>query len=134
MRLEELDFVFPEELIAQRPCDPRDACRLLVGDPATASIADRTFAELPTLLRPGDVLVLNESKVLPARVWATKDTGGKVELLFLRRVEEPSVPSGPLETPREAWEVLARPSARLRPGLTLHLAGDEALALGLLIG
>ncbi len=134
MRLEELDFDFPEELIAQRPCEPRDACRLLVADPATASIADRTFAELPALLRSGDVLVLNESKVLPARAWATKDTGGKVELLFLRRVEEPPGPDGPVEVPGEAWEVLARPSARLRPGLTLLLAGGEALTLGRLIG
>lgn len=134
MRIDELDFEFPEDLIAQRPCEPRDACRLLVADPVAVSITHRRFAEFPTLLGPGDVLVLNESKVLPARVAAAKETGGRVELLFLKRVEEPPEPGVHLEGPQESWEVLARPSSRLRPGQTLALAGGELLRLGRRLG
>jgi S-adenosylmethionine:tRNA ribosyltransferase-isomerase len=127
VRLEELDFEFPEELIAQRPCEPRDACRLLVADPAAGSVDHRVFVELPSLLRAGDVLVVNESKVLPARAWARKATGGLVELLFLKRAREEPAP--PAASASETWEVLARPSARLRPGQPLFLAGGEELTL-----
>jgi S-adenosylmethionine:tRNA ribosyltransferase-isomerase len=83
------------------------------------SIAHHTFRDLPDFLRPGDALVLNETKVLPARVEARKPTGGAVELLFLRDL---GLDGG------GAWEVLARPSKRLRPGLVLT-AGGERLRL-----
>jgi S-adenosylmethionine:tRNA ribosyltransferase-isomerase len=113
-----LDYGLPEDLIAQRPAEPRDASRLMVVDVARNSIAHHTFRDLPAFLQPGDALVLNETKVLPARVEASKPTGGAVELLFLRD----------LGSDHGAWEVLARPSKRLRPGLVLT-AGNERLTL-----
>lgn len=83
----------------------------------TGRLEHRIFRELPRLLRPGDVLVINTSRVLPARVYARKPTGGEVELLFLR----------PLDAPQHLWEALGRPSRRLHPGLALTLAGGEVL-------
>jgi S-adenosylmethionine:tRNA ribosyltransferase-isomerase len=112
--LSELDYDLPEALIAQTPAEPRDSSRLMVVDAAAGTIEHRIFRELPGFLRPGDALVLNETKVLPARLKARKPTGGGVELLFLRDL-------GPERG--NAWEVLARPAKRLRPGLRL-LAGD----------
>ena len=119
MFVSRLDYELPEDLIAQRPAEPRDASRLMVVDVARNSMAHHTFRDLPDFLRPGDALVLNETKVLPARVEARKPTGGAVELLFLRDLG----PDG-----GGAWEVLARPSKRLRPGLVLT-AGGERLRL-----
>ena len=84
MLVSRLDYELPEGLIAQRPAEPRDASRLMVVDVARNSIAHHTFRDLPDFLRTGDALVLNETKVLPARVEARKPTGGAVELLFLR--------------------------------------------------
>lgn len=115
----ELDYALPEALIAQAPAEPRDASRLMVLDAARGTIEHRTFHELPLFLSPGDALVLNETKVLPARLKARKPTGGEVELLFLRDL-------GPDRG--NAWEVLARPSKRLKPGGRL-LAGDEKIDL-----
>jgi S-adenosylmethionine:tRNA ribosyltransferase-isomerase len=115
----ELDYELPEDLIAQSPAEPRDASRLMVVDVGRNTIAHHTFRDLPDFLRPGDALILNETKVIPARVEARKPTGGAIELLFLKDL-------GPdLDG---AWEVLARPSKRLRPGLTLS-AGGERLRL-----
>jgi S-adenosylmethionine:tRNA ribosyltransferase-isomerase len=114
-----LDYELPEDLIAQRPAEPRDASRLMVVDVARNSIAHHTFRDLPDFLRPGDALVLNETMVIRARVEARKSTGGGVELLFLRDL-------GPDHGGE--WEVLARPSKRLRPGLVLS-AGGELLTL-----
>lgn len=143
MQLEELDFDFPEELIAQHPCEPRDACRLLVADPRTRKISHRTFRDMLGLLREGDLLVVNESKVFPARTWARKETGGLVELLFLQRLEFPGDHSrGEAVSPSigasagafadrqtEFWEALARPSARLREGQVLTLGSGDTLRL-----
>jgi S-adenosylmethionine:tRNA ribosyltransferase-isomerase len=112
----ELDYELPEELIAQSPAEPRDASRLMVVDVGRNTIAHHTFRDLPHFLRPGDALVLNETKVLPARLEARKPTGGLVELLFLRDL-------GPdLDG---AWEALARPSKRLRPNLVLSAGGEQ---------
>ncbi len=127
MQLEELEFPLPEELIAQAPVEPRDSCRLLFL-PARGPIQHRIFRELPDLVRPGDCLVFNDSRVLPARVTAHKSTGGKVELLFLKRLGTALTGKG------EAWEVLARPSHRLRAGQELVLAGGEKLRLETAIG
>ena len=114
MRLEELDFDIPEELIAQEPLEPAGFL------PPHASWCGRRLPapgvlDLPDLLRPGDTLVFNDSRVLPARVRAHRATGGKVELLFLR----PTGATG--ERTGERWEALARPSHRLRPGEELAL-------------
>jgi S-adenosylmethionine:tRNA ribosyltransferase-isomerase len=108
----ELDYELPEALIAQKPAEPRDSSRLMVVDVREGSISHHTFRELPRFLRPRDALVLNETKVLPARLVAQKASGGEIELLFLRGLGGP-------------WEVLARPSKRLKPGVLLTVGGDE---------
>jgi S-adenosylmethionine:tRNA ribosyltransferase-isomerase len=129
MRLDELEYDFPPALIAQRPAEPRDSCRLLVVDRATGQLAHRTFADLPSLLHPGDVVVLNDSRVLPARVHATRPSGGRVELLFLHPVEAGAGVGDPA-----AWEVLARPSNRLRAGGTVTLPHGDQIRLVELLG
>lgn len=127
MRLEELDFDVPEGSIAQRPAEPRDSCRLMYLD-AQGSAHHGRFFDLPLYLKPGDALVLNDSLVLPARLQAVKPTGGGVELLFLRPVDGRPPKTG------EVWEVLARPSHRLRPGTELTVAGTQRLTLRELLG
>jgi S-adenosylmethionine:tRNA ribosyltransferase-isomerase len=108
----ELDYELPEALIAQRPAEPRDSSRLMVVDARSGTVSHHVFRGLPRFLRPGDALVLNETKVLPARLLGRRPGGGEVELLFLRELGG-------------RWEVLARPSKRLRPGMTLSVGGDE---------
>jgi S-adenosylmethionine:tRNA ribosyltransferase-isomerase len=108
----ELDYHLPEALIAQKPAEPRDSSRLMVVDVREGSIAHHVFRDLPRFLRPKEALILNETKVLPARIVAHKTSGGEVELLFLRDLGGP-------------WEVLARPSKRLKPGLVLTVGEDE---------
>lgn len=130
----ELDLEVPEALIAQGPMEPRDACRLLTLDRSTGALDHHVFRDLPALLRPGDIVVVNDSKVLPARLHTRKITGGAVELLFLR----PVAPSGEGERHEatdvtaqtaDRWEALARPSRRLRVGMTLLAPGGERLLL-----
>ena len=116
MLLSELDYDLPEALIAQRPAEPRDSSRLMVVDAAEGTIEHRVFSDLPLFLCPGDALVLNETKVLPARLRARKPTGGEVELLFLRDL-------GPERG--NTWEALARPAKRLKPGGRLLIADEE---------
>ena len=116
MLVSELDYELPEDLIAQSPAEPRDASRLMVVDVQGGTISHHTFRDLPKFLLPGDALVLNETKVIPARVRARKPTGGEVELLFLREL-------GPDRD--GSWEVLARPSKRLRVGLVLFAGGER---------
>jgi len=109
----DFDYELPPERIAQTPAEPRDSSRLLVIHRDTGALEHRTFRDIVEYLDPGDLLVANDSRVLPARVWTRKPTGGRVELLFLRELDA------------GWWEALARPAARLRTG-TLLLAGDEA--------
>jgi S-adenosylmethionine:tRNA ribosyltransferase-isomerase len=115
MRTDELDYTLPKELIAQSPADPRDASRLLVaaGRGDTLRIDDHGFADLPGLLRHGDLLVRNDTRVIPARTRCRKATGGRVELLFLEPAGRNALGSSP-----DDWEVLAR--GRLRGGETLR--------------
>lgn len=122
MRIEELDFDLPPEAIAQRPADPRDSCRLMYLAPSGAT-EHLMFSDLPSLLRLGDTVVFNDSKVLPARVMARKPSGGSVELLFLHPIGERGGPDGDL------WEALVRPSRRLRKGSEVTVAGAERLDL-----
>ena len=110
----ELDYELPEELIAQESASPRDSSRLMVVDASTEGISHHVFRDLPRFLAPGDALVLNETKVLPARLKVSRPGGGETELLFLREL------SGGV------WEVMARPSKRLRAGMALS-SGDDAL-------
>ncbi|MBI4608609.1 MAG: tRNA preQ1(34) S-adenosylmethionine ribosyltransferase-isomerase QueA [Candidatus Rokubacteria bacterium] len=114
MDLALFDYELPPDRIAQYPAERRDASRLLVLDRATGRWEDRVFAELPALLRAGDCLVVNDSRVIPARLPGTLPGGAQVELLFLR------------ELAPGRWEVLARPAKRCRPGAVIVLADVEA--------
>lgn len=117
MRLSDFDYTLPPDLIAQHPVEPRDAARLLVVDRATGRLEHRIFRDLPEYLRPDDVLVINDTRVIPARLRAHKNTGGAVEVLLLRTAGDPGV-----------WEVLLRPGRRARAGTRLtfpsHLTGE----------
>ena len=111
MRTSDFDYHLPPELIAQTPLEPRDSSRLLVLHRTTGEVEHRSFADLIEYLRPGDVMVFNQSRVMPARLSGRRqDTGGEVELLLLRR-------EGP-----GAWQALARPGRRLRPGAKIVVA------------
>jgi S-adenosylmethionine:tRNA ribosyltransferase-isomerase len=107
MDSEALDYDLPQELIGQRPTDPRDASRLLVYDRATADVRHRRFRELPEELARGELVVVNDSRVVPARLRLRRPGGGAAEVLLLEQVDE------------GLWEALARPSARLRAGMEL---------------
>ncbi len=98
------DYELPKEFIAQTPVEPRDHSRLLVYSRQTDSIQHRHFYNLPEYLRAGDVLVINKTRVLPARLMGRRETGGIIELLLLNRRE------------KDIWETLARPGRRIRPG------------------
>ncbi len=108
------DFYYdlPEELIAQTPAEPRDSSRLLVYHKDTKQIEDRIFRDITEYLREGDVLVLNNTKVIPARMWAKTAHGGIVEVLLLKRYD--------LNT----WEVLMRPGKKGKIGVTMTV-GEE---------
>ncbi len=129
MRLDELDYDLPDELIAQVPAEPRDASRLLVaaGAGAFLRLGDKCFRDLPALLAPGDVLVRNDTRVIPARARFRKPTGGRIELLFVERLRDGVSGAGPAATP-DTWEVLAR--GRLHGGELLRSeAAPDAFAV-----
>jgi S-adenosylmethionine:tRNA ribosyltransferase-isomerase len=108
VRTAEFDYDLPPELIAQTPVEPRDDSRLMVVDRHTGEIAHWHFHDLPEFLRPGDLLTHNESRVIPARLFARKPTGGKVELLLLRQRAD------------DTWETLVK-GKRIRVGMRLVL-------------
>ena len=107
MRTAELDYELPPELIAQRPLERRDESRLLVFDRANGSVEHRRFRDLGSLIASATVVVVNDTRVLPARLMLERPTGGRAEVLLLERVEG------------DVWEALARPSRRLREGMKL---------------
>ena len=86
MKTTEFDYILPPELIAQTPIEPRDASRLMVLHRSTGKIAHRTFHDILEFLRPGDLLVGNDSRTIPARLHGVKPTGGTVEIFLLRPV------------------------------------------------
>ncbi|MEJ5225801.1 MAG: S-adenosylmethionine:tRNA ribosyltransferase-isomerase, partial [Anaerolineales bacterium] len=88
MKTADFDYHLPESSIAQTPAEPRDSSRLLVLNRATGEIQHRIFREIGDYLHPGDLLVINQTRVIPARLAARKDTGGKVEILLLRREDD----------------------------------------------
>ena len=104
MKTADFDFELPSDLIAQAPLPERDSSRLLVLDRATGAVQHRVFRDLPELLNPGDLLVLNRSRVFPARLLGTRRGGGEAEALLLRPLPEPG-----------EWEAMLRPGRRLRP-------------------
>ena len=113
MRTDDFDYNLPEELIAQEPAAVRDECRLLVMDRESGEVEDRIFKDIIEYLRPGDLLVANETRVMPARLLGAKrGTGGAAEVFLLRECGGPEP-----RTNRVAfWEVLVRPGKRLKPG------------------
>ena len=113
MLTSDFDYHLPAPLIAQHPLRPRDACRLLVLDRKTGAIGHRMFSDIVELIRPGDLLVFNDTRVLPARLFCRKASGGHVELLF----------TGPVD-PR-TWKALAKPGRRLKAGSILSVNGDR---------
>jgi S-adenosylmethionine:tRNA ribosyltransferase-isomerase len=112
LRTSDFDYELPPELIAQRPADRRDASRLLVVRRSDGSVEDRTFPELIQLIPPGDALVLNDTRVFPARLVGLKPTGARAEILLLR----------PREDERQ-WEAIVRPGGKLKPGRRV-IVGD----------
>jgi S-adenosylmethionine:tRNA ribosyltransferase-isomerase len=105
------DYELPPDRIAQAPAAERDASRLLLIDRATGALGDHVFRELPDLLGSGDLLVVNDSRVIPARVFARDGAGAEVELLFVEPVTD------------RRWRALVRPGRRCRPGAELHVGG-----------
>ena len=105
MKTSDFYYELPKELIAQTPVEPRDASRLLVLDKSTGEITHKHFYDITEFLNPGDCLILNDSRVLPARLYGIKEqTGAKVEFLLLTRRED------------DVWEILTKPGKRAKPG------------------
>jgi S-adenosylmethionine:tRNA ribosyltransferase-isomerase len=136
--LRDLHYDLPPELIAQRPAEPRDASRLLVLHRDSGRIEHRTFCDILDYFAPGDGLVLNNTRVIPARFFCRRRTGGKVEALFLRAAPGPARPAtdpqlsvlgsqgpAPADEVPSTWQVLLRPSARLWIGERLRCEGTE---------
>lgn len=115
LRKQDFYYELPEELIAQTPVEPRDSSRLLVYDRATKQIKHKIFRDIYDELRAGDVLVVNNTKVLPARMYAHTANGGVVEVLLLKRLAI------------DTWEVLVRPGKKCKIGT--HLTVSEELSL-----
>lgn len=113
MKTSDFYFDLPEELIAQTPLEKRDSSRLLCLDKVSGEIQHRVFSELPELLQPGDCLVMNDSRVLPARLLGARETGGAVEVLLLR------------DLGGGRWECLTRPGRKTKPGTKLVFGGGE---------
>ena len=116
MKKSDFDFELPEELIAQTPIQQRDHSRLMHLDKQTGEISHEHFYDLPRFLKKGDCLVLNDSRVLPARLIGCRSTGGSVELVLLRDLGE------------GRWECLSRPGRKTKPGTELSFGGGELTA------
>jgi S-adenosylmethionine:tRNA ribosyltransferase-isomerase len=118
MQTADFDYELPASAIAQTPIEPRDAARLLVDRGAGAAPEHRHVRDLPVLLEPGDLVVVNTTRVLPARLRARRATGGAAEVLLLEPVEG------------RTWEALVRPSAKLRPGTQLEIGERLSVVVG----
>lgn len=116
MKKSDFYYDLPKELIAQTPSERRDASRLMLLDRQTGEIGHRHFYDLPEFLRPGDCLVMNNSRVLPARLFGTRPTGGAVEVLLLTDKGD------------GVWECLTRPGKKTRPGTDLIFGDGELTA------
>ncbi len=116
MKRSDFYYDLPEELIAQTPLAQRDASRLLFLDKATGATRHGQFRDLLDALRPGDCMVFNDSRVLPARLIGTRESGGAVEVVLLR------------DLGNGRWECLTRPGRKTRPGTTLHFGNGELSA------
>lgn len=112
MLVTDFDYELPQELIAQHPMEPRDHSRLLVVDKKTGEIEHKHFYDLVNYLKPGDVLVFNDTRVIPARLHGTKDTGAHVEVFLLTRRDATD------------WEVLVRPGKKLQVGAKIDFSDE----------
>jgi S-adenosylmethionine:tRNA ribosyltransferase-isomerase len=112
MRLDDFTYTLPPELIARYPLQKRDHSRMMIVERRTGTLVHARFLDLPEMLRSGDVLVVNDSKVIPACLPGRKETGGTVEILLLEKREASSATS-------ETWEVLLKRAKRLRPGMRI---------------
>jgi S-adenosylmethionine:tRNA ribosyltransferase-isomerase len=119
MRLENFDYPLPDERIAQHPVEPRDSARLMV-DQGSAAPLHRRVHDLTEYLREGDLLVVNDSRVIPARLHTSRATGGAAEVLLL----EPRDPG------RRTWEAMVRPARKLKPGEELYAGGVPLVRIG----
>jgi S-adenosylmethionine:tRNA ribosyltransferase-isomerase len=113
MLVSDFDYLLPPELIAQRPVEPRDSSRLMVLDRLRHTISDHRFFELPSFLESGDLLVFNDTRVIPARMYAHKDgaDGAKIEVFLLKQIQG------------QEWECLVFPGKKVKPGVQLHFHG-----------
>ena len=114
MKVSDFDYDLPEELIAQHPYDKRDEARLMVLHRDTKEIEHKVFKDIIDYLEPGDCLVINDTKVIPARLYGKKDTGANVEFLLLKRIEN------------DDWEAMVRPGNKLKTGAKVTF-GDGLL-------
>src|SRR5512140_3515065 len=124
MKVEDFSFALPPEAIAQRPV-PRGAARRMTLDRATRAFAHRTGADLPDLLRSGDALVVNDTKVIPARIFGTDEKGRRTEFLLVERIRKISSN----EKEGELWRCLAKPGRRVQAGRKFFLEGGWTAAL-----
>ena len=112
MDISDFDYDLPEERIAQLPVELRDSSRLMVLDPSNHTIEHRRFFQLGDFLKQGDVLIFNDTRVIPARLIGARDTGGKVEVFLLRQMD------------KDEWEALVKPGKKMRIGSVVHF-GEE---------
>lgn len=115
MNINDFDYQLPKELIAQRPLVERDGCRLMVLDREKKTIAEKVFRDIIDYLRPGDCLVMNDSRVIPARIFGVKEgTGARIEFLLIKRLDG------------DLWETMVRPGRRLKPGDVVSFSEDDS--------
>ena len=114
MKVSDFDYELPEELIAQTPIEKRDMSRLMVVDRNLGKIEHKIFSDVIDYLNEGDCLVINNTKVIPARLYGKKTTGANVEFLLLKRLEG------------DIWESIVRPGNKLKPGTEI-IFGDGIL-------
>lgn len=119
MQLSDIDYDLPEELIAQKPIEPRDSARLLVDVEARA-ISHQVVSDLDTLVGPGDLIVVNDTKVLPARLALQRKTGGAAEVLLLEQRSNDA----------RLWEALVRPGKKIKEGELLEYFGKRVVRMG----
>jgi len=125
MHLSQFDYHLPPELIAQTPIEPRHAARLMVINRQTGEISHHTFADIAKFLQPGDLMIANNSRVLPARLYGRKSTGGQVEILLLKPRTDLSLSHA------TTWEVLVG-GKRLQPGVIVEISQQPPLSLTVL--
>jgi len=120
MNTGDFDFELPQERIAQTPADPRDSSRLMVVNRESGTIEHRIFRDVREYLRPGDLLVVNRTRVIPARLYGHRDTGARIEVILLKRLEG------------NTWETLVKPGRKVMPGARIEFGGGlmEAVCTG----